>query len=102
MIDIKGLDKAEVLIALYEHARPQGLGFLHYTPEQMTRAEALAWLEKTERFDYLNGRVMKVDLSKDAFEEWLYDRDNGDGAAAHAVREVAIETTAEPVEANAP
>jgi hypothetical protein len=28
---------------------------------------------------------MKVDLSKDAFDPWLYDRDNGQGAAARAL-----------------
>ena len=27
-IDIKGLDKAEVLLALYNHSHVQGLGFL--------------------------------------------------------------------------
>lgn len=32
--------------------------------------------EKLFSFDYLYGRVLKVDLSGDEFEESLYDRDN--------------------------
>lgn len=37
-------------------------------------------------FDYLYGRVMKVDLSSDdGFEERLYDRDNGKGAAQKVI-----------------
>lgn len=37
-------------------------------------------------FDYLYGRVMKVDLSSDeSFEERLYDRDNGTGAAQRVI-----------------
>lgn len=36
-------------------------------------------------FDYLKGRVMKVDLCGNEFDPWLYDRDNGRGAAARAI-----------------
>lgn len=39
-------------------------------------------------FDYLQGRVMKVDLSEDTLDPWLYDRDNGQGAAERAIAEV--------------
>ena len=43
-------------------------------------------------FDYLKGRVMKVDLSEDdGFEEWLYDRDNGEGAAQSALDNYLLE-----------
>lgn len=82
MVDIKGLNKAEVLVALYNDSKPQGLGFLHFDAKDMTVAEAEEILKQTTYFDYLKGRVMKVDLSSDdCFEEWLYDRDNGNGAA---------------------
>ena len=33
MIDIKGLDKAEVLKALYDSSHVQGMGFLQTVPE---------------------------------------------------------------------
>ncbi len=83
-IDISGLDKIEVLRALYERAQPQGMGFLHYKDEPMTRDEAKEFLaQRSDRkyFDYVNGRVMKVDLTGDILNPWLYDRDNGQGAA---------------------
>uniref|UniRef100_A0AAU8B7B7 Uncharacterized protein n=1 Tax=Dulem virus 39 TaxID=3145757 RepID=A0AAU8B7B7_9CAUD len=86
MIDIKGLSKSEVLATLYNNSRPQGLGFLHFDPTDMTIEQAKDILKETTYFDYLKGRVMKVDLSSDeGFEEWLYDRDNGKGAAQRAV-----------------
>lgn len=86
MIDIKGLNKAEVLAALYNNSKPQGLGLLHFDPKDMTVEEAENILKETTDFDYLKGRVMKVNLSSDdGFEEWLYDRDNGNGAAQRAI-----------------
>lgn len=87
MIDITGLNKADVLRVLYNRARTQGLGILHYTPEDMTVEEAQDILDHTgdKYFDYLKGRVMKVDLNGDSFNPRLYDRDNGEGAAESAI-----------------
>ena len=88
VIDISGLNKADVLAALYNGARPQGLGFLHYDPAPMTTEEAQVHLDNQPfgYFDYLIGRVMKVDLSKDVLDTYLYDRDNGRGAAMEALK----------------
>lgn len=37
-------------------------------------------------FDYLFGRVMKVEIPESGeMETWLYDRDNGDGAAEDVI-----------------
>jgi len=92
MVDIKGLNKAEVLAELYNNSKPQGLGFLHFNPEKMTIEEAEEILKQTTDFDYLKGRVMKVNLSSDdGFEEWLYDRDNGQGAAQAVIDRLRIE-----------
>ena len=85
MIDISKLNKGEVLAALYNSSKPQGLGFLHYTPTGMTKEQAEKLLETQTYFDYLMGRVMKVDLSKDSFNPVGYDRDNGKGAAEGAL-----------------
>lgn len=85
MIDISGYDKADVLIVLYEHARVQGRGFLQATTEPMSKEEANDLLEEQTDFDYLHGRVMKVDLSGNSFDPRLYDRDNGDGTAQRAI-----------------
>lgn len=85
MIDISKFPKGNVLAVLYNNSKPQGLGFLHATPENMERTEADGFLEKQTYFHYLKGRVMKVDLSKDEFDPRLYDRDNGEGAAQRAI-----------------
>ncbi len=80
-IDLRGLDKALVLAALYNGATPIGAGFLEYTPNPMTIEEATAELEITPVFDYLNGRALKVDLSGDVLNPRGYDSRNGEGAA---------------------
>ncbi len=86
MVNIKGLDKAEVLMALYNRAKPQGASFLHYAPNPLSKEEAITLLKTHTYFDYVQGRVMKVDLKSNVeFEEYLYDRDNGDSAAASAI-----------------
>lgn len=85
MIDIKGLSKAKVLCALYNNSKPQGLGIIHFRPADLTEEEASKLLKETDYFDYLAGRVMKVKISGDELDEWLYDRDNGRGAAARAI-----------------
>ena len=86
MIDISKLDKAAVLAALYNNSRQQGMGFLHTRGrEPLSRDQAADLLKQTTYFDYLFGRVMKVDLSKDSFDPCLYDCDNGQGAAEAAI-----------------
>ncbi len=86
-VSTKGMNKADVLAALYNASKPQGLGILVHTPDAMTRERAQGILDTGDTdFDYLQGRVMKVDLTKDdSFNPWLYDRDNGEGAAFRAV-----------------
>lgn len=90
MININGLDKVEVLRALYNCAHPLGMGYLHYSKAPLTRQEAEGALKRSTYFDYLNGRVMKVNLGADEFEELLYDRDNGEGAAESALRDAGL------------
>lgn len=64
------------------------MGFLQYVPGDMTEEQANGILELTDKFDYLFGRVMKVNLSKDEFDPYLYDRDNGDRAAERALESI--------------
>lgn len=108
MIDISNLDKAAVLAALFNASKQQGMGFLSLDgAKPMTVADAQAEIsqglkrfdalakehDKPEGyyskhaydFDYLRGRVMKVDISGSEMGEWLFDRDNGSGAAARAI-----------------
>jgi len=85
MISIKGLNKAEVLKNLYNNSKVQGMGFLQAKEGEMQTEEAEELLKQTMHFDYLYGKVMKVDLSGDKFDPHLYDRDNGNGAAERAL-----------------
>lgn len=86
-MNIKGLDKAAVLSALFNASSQRGMGFLDQRgASPMTVEEArLVLAEQGLSFDYLRGRVMKVDLADDDLWEGLYDRDNGQGAAERAL-----------------
>ena len=84
-----GLDRYEVLCALYNKSKPLGLGMLHFTPGQLSLAEAHELLDGYDYADYVKGRVIKVKLPENAesFNPYLYDRDNGEGAALNALKE---------------
>jgi hypothetical protein len=100
-VDITGLDKAELLAALYNGSRQFGAGFLHAAGANDITIEhakeiikgkpstgLLPWeLEDAKhfRFDYVHGRVLKVYIGGDSFCPSLYDRDMGEGAAARVV-----------------
>lgn len=91
-MDIRGLDKAEVLAALFNASRQQGMGFFDRRGAQpMTKADAEKVIaEEGLYFDYLRGRVMKIGLDSDDIETRLYDRDNGQGAAERAIAPLRI------------
>lgn len=97
-IDIKGIDKADLLAALYNNASPMGMGFLQARPGQMTRESALELMEAGDDssrmfpgmkrrmyFDYVYGRPLKVNLEGDELETSLYNRDWGKDAAEQIV-----------------
>jgi len=91
MISITGLNKASVLKVLFNASKVQGVNAqLGLKPEDLSISDAQEILDNRDKtriyFDYLNGKVMKIDLtSNDEFNPWLYDRDNGEGAAQKAV-----------------
>jgi hypothetical protein len=84
---ITGLNHAEVLAALYNSARVQGMGFLQADNKKMTTNEAQAILDESsdKYFDYLKGRVVKIKIAGDEIDTRLYNRDNGDGAAERII-----------------
>lgn len=102
LIDISTFDKADVLAALYNASKPLGMGFLNYDPTPMDKVEAKEYIEQHTRkfsdgtiscyFDYLKGRVMKVDLGGKYLDPRLYDRDNGPGAAERAIAKLTMPT----------
>ena len=58
----------EILQAAYENSKPQGLGYMHYTPGPLTDLEVELFLSSSKRisnkkesydFDYIKGRALK-------------------------------------------
>ncbi len=101
MIDISGIDKADLLAGLFNRAgKAVGMGVLQADrgPQTMDRESALkamdhgddsSWafgLKRGMYFDYLYGRCLKIDIGGDAIDPCLFDRDYGEGAAAEVVR----------------
>lgn len=101
-VNISGLSKASVLMALFNNSHQQGMGFFHTEgAKQMSLEDAQAIIDEYCRrsmrlyFDYLLGRVMKVDITGDSFRPLAYDRDVGDGAAATTIAALRASAVAE-------
>lgn len=89
MVNIEGLNKAEVLKALWDCSKSQGMSFLGLPSNgiftlEMARQEIMMHYPFLY-FDYVKGHVIKVDLSNNEFDPFGYDRDNGDGAAQKVI-----------------
>jgi hypothetical protein len=87
-IDIKGLDKAELLSALFNAATPVGKGFESAIKGYVMTVEfaSIAVVAAgVERIDYLKGVPLKLVISGDELDPFLYDRDHGEGRAAMIV-----------------
>lgn len=86
-MDITGLDKAKILVALYNRSKQQGLGLLR--PKRvLSIEEARELLKEHTYFDYLYGTVMKIKLDGNELNTRLYNRDNGEGAAEAAIESI--------------
>lgn len=93
-IRISHLDKAKVLIALYNYAKPIGMGNYSQNPNYiMDRKEAWRLLKEKPRLDYINGRAIKADLRSDDFDTAGYDNLNGPNAAEQALKPLNDEYT---------
>lgn len=99
-IDIKGLDKAELLAALVNNATTRGMGFLHDDGKPMTKEEAQRWIAGGRQHDtvpakwpdgyvdYVKGRPIKCNIAGDYLNPIGYDHDHGQGAAERVVAEL--------------
>lgn len=87
-INLEGKNKAIVLAALYNNSKPLGMGILQFDPTPMSEEEAQEILKEQTHFDYLKGRVMKVDLGGKEFNPRLYNRDNGENSAERALENI--------------
>ena len=89
-VDIRGLDKMDLLEKLWDNQVPAGYFRMFDAPTPMFDVdEALA--ELTSRgaldmgVDYICGRAIKVDLMGDDVNPRMYDRDAGEGTFARVV-----------------
>lgn len=87
VIDISNKNKADVLAALYNHAKPVGMGIVQYDPTPMTREIAEYVISKMGYyFDYLKGRPIKCNMEDNIIYVGSYNRDNDyDGLAQKAI-----------------
>lgn len=87
-MDIRELDKARVLKALYNASKltaPIAIA-LGQTRGNLTTEEARKVMaDHAPYYDYLYGRVLKVRLDVNDLDLRLYDRDNGQGAGESAI-----------------
>ena len=87
-INLQGITRSQALAALFNYAKPKGLGELTYKPNhRMDDFEAARILTQDTDIDYLEGRVIKVNFGKsiDSIDVDLYNRDNGKDAAQRAI-----------------
>ncbi|EFQ97285.1 hypothetical protein MGYG_00326 [Nannizzia gypsea CBS 118893] len=84
LVDITGLDKVKLMLALYEKACRSMYDVGHLSAE-----EARCMFDKQKgNFDYVNGRCFKCNLSGDFVSPWGYDRDAGKGRFEEVVTEL--------------
>lgn len=86
--NIEGVDRPRLALELYNRAKVLGLGLLRPNAAQpMDYEEAACLVGKS--IDYYNGKVMKIKVPAngegDEIYTWLYNRDNGEGAAEEVV-----------------
>jgi hypothetical protein len=100
-VNIAGIDKATLLAAIYNGAgSPRGMGMYQARAGKMTREVAEDIIKQGDDtgrmfpgsresgslyFDYVFGKSLKVDLSGDEMDSWLYNRDNGQDALENIV-----------------
>ena len=90
MIDIKGIDRAELLAALYRNTKAVGLGRQHDIGEMsLDDAEfeiILSTRNGVASFDYVHGRPIKVQFNNERlWDEEIYDRYLKPGTCAAVV-----------------
>lgn len=86
-VRLNNVTREAALAALFNRAKPQGLGTLQYDKGHvMTEIEAKFYLMGGDYVDYLEGRVIKVDFKDtEEIDTTLYDRDNGKDAGEAAM-----------------
>ena len=92
-MNIKGIDRAKVLMALYNGSKQQGMGVFNTRGSMgMNVEDARKELDNNPDgyFDYLHGRILKIKITEDCddLDIRLYDRDNGQGCGSSLISEI--------------
>jgi hypothetical protein len=87
-INISGIDKVQLLKALWLHSKPARFFDAFPSAPVPYFDEKEANVAVKRYIDYFQGRLIKCDLSKDEVEPRLYDRDFGQGAFSKVVASV--------------
>jgi hypothetical protein len=97
MLSIRGLNKAELLAALYNNSKISGIGFYSQIsiadePGQETKLEeAQAHLDQVkkatggEKIEFFLGKIIKMDFAKETINPSEYDQANGKGTASKVI-----------------
>jgi len=82
LVDIKGLDKEEVLKALYNKAKP------YDTLDNLD--EKYIQMAKNKKWEVgrLKNKTLFVDLSSNRFDAGRYNQENGENAAQEAIEQL--------------
>jgi hypothetical protein len=77
-VDIKGINKVDLLKALWKNSKPASFFMFSNTdPPEFDNENAEKSVSKS--IDYYSGRCIKCDLSKDEVDPTQYDREYGEG-----------------------
>ena len=84
-ISLLGLNKADVLAALFNAAMIRDLKKQSTRIKAMGREEASELLKKSSFIDVIDGRSLKIVLSGNVLDPSYYDSLNGDGLARKVI-----------------
>ena len=88
-VDIKGIDKVQLLEELWTAQKVASWFLFH--PVQVPpfdRVKAKEAVAKQDDIDYFQGRAIKLNLTNDSIDPWVYDRDAGPGTFKKIVDQI--------------
>ena len=88
-IDISGLPKAKLLVALFDSAQPSRLLPTTMVKKDLSLREAQRVIDSGQKIiSNLQGKVLNLNISGNKLDTNGYDREHGQGAAARIVMQV--------------
>jgi len=96
--DVTDVDLRTLIKAAFDLSRPQGLGFLHHSPNGLTEAELDAIMSNADErglsLDYVRGRSLKFHVNRDRETGRSYVRldwyDHSRAATEQLMRDVGL------------